>query len=113
MGAMAGTGQSAATAWSAQRRYDIAYSQCMYARGNVVPFNDELGIAKAFFEALGKVMSDPFKLAQVQIGLWQDYMALWQQSMLRMMGQEAKPVAEASRGEPSAVYVSVQIDPSA
>ncbi len=69
------------------------------ARGNLVPFNDELGIAKAFFEALGKVMSDPFKLAQVQIGLWQDYMALWQQSMLRMMGQEAKPVAEASRGD--------------
>lgn len=37
MGAMAGSGQSAAVAWSAQRRYDIAYSQCMYARGNVVP----------------------------------------------------------------------------
>jgi hypothetical protein len=37
MGAMAGTGQSAAAAWNAQRRYDIAYSQCMYARGNVVP----------------------------------------------------------------------------
>lgn len=37
MGAMAGTGQSAAVAWNAQRRYDIAYSQCMYARGNVVP----------------------------------------------------------------------------
>lgn len=37
MGAMTGSGQSAAVAWSAQRRYDIAYSQCMYARGNVVP----------------------------------------------------------------------------
>lgn len=37
MGAMAGTGSSAAVAWSEQRRYDIAYSQCMYARGNVVP----------------------------------------------------------------------------
>jgi len=37
MGAVAGTGQSAAAAWNAQRRYDIAYSQCMYARGNVVP----------------------------------------------------------------------------
>lgn len=37
MGAMAGTGQSAAVAWSEQRRYDVAYSQCMYARGNVVP----------------------------------------------------------------------------
>ena len=37
MGAMAGTGTSAATSWNSQRRYDIAYSQCMYARGNVVP----------------------------------------------------------------------------
>jgi hypothetical protein len=37
MGAMAGAGQSGAAAWSAQRRYDIAYSQCMYSRGNVVP----------------------------------------------------------------------------
>lgn len=37
MGAMAGSSHSAAVAWSEQRRYDIAYSQCMYARGNVVP----------------------------------------------------------------------------
>lgn len=40
-GTMAGAGygseQSAATAYSAQRRYDIAYQQCMYAKGNVIP----------------------------------------------------------------------------
>ena len=37
IGAVAGTGHSASVAWSEQRRYDMAYSQCMYARGNVVP----------------------------------------------------------------------------
>jgi len=27
----------AATAWTVQRAYDVAYQQCMYARGNVIP----------------------------------------------------------------------------
>lgn len=37
MGAATGTSQSSQTAWSAQRRYDIAYQQCMYSKGNMVP----------------------------------------------------------------------------
>jgi hypothetical protein len=37
VGATAGAGASAATASGAQRRYDIAYQQCMYSKGNVVP----------------------------------------------------------------------------
>lgn len=37
MGAAAGTEQSNATVWHAQRRYDIAYQQCMYSKGNLVP----------------------------------------------------------------------------
>jgi len=37
IGASAGTNQSAATAYDAQRRYDIAYQQCMYSKGNLVP----------------------------------------------------------------------------
>jgi uncharacterized protein YcfJ len=36
-GASFGSGQSTTSAWSAQRRYDIAYQQCMYAKGNVIP----------------------------------------------------------------------------
>jgi hypothetical protein len=36
-GAAVGADQSAYTAGSAQRRYDIAYQQCMYAKGNQVP----------------------------------------------------------------------------
>jgi hypothetical protein len=33
VGSMAGAGESA----NAQRRYDIAYEQCMYAKGNQIP----------------------------------------------------------------------------
>lgn len=36
-GAAVGADQSNHAAGSAQRRYDIAYSQCMYAKGNQVP----------------------------------------------------------------------------
>ncbi len=37
IGATAGANQSAVTAFDAQRRYDIAYLQCMYSKGNLVP----------------------------------------------------------------------------
>jgi polyhydroxyalkanoate synthase subunit PhaC len=69
------------------------------SNGAPLAFKDELGIARAFFDAMGKVMGDPFKLAQAQVGLWQDYAKLWQQSMLRMMGQAATPVAEPERDD--------------
>ena len=36
-GSSIGAGQASATAWTVQRSYDIAYQQCMYARGNVIP----------------------------------------------------------------------------
>jgi len=36
-GAAVGYDQGAAYGWGAQRRYDIAYQQCMYAKGNQIP----------------------------------------------------------------------------
>jgi len=36
-GSMVGAGESANASRDAQRRYDIAYEQCMYAKGNQVP----------------------------------------------------------------------------
>jgi len=36
-GSAVGSGQSAYASGDAQRRYDIAYMQCMYAKGNQVP----------------------------------------------------------------------------
>jgi hypothetical protein len=37
VGSAAGTNAANLSAWSLQRRYDIAYQQCMYAKGNQVP----------------------------------------------------------------------------
>jgi polyhydroxyalkanoate synthase len=56
-------------------------------------FGDELGIAQAFFEAWRKLLADPLKLADAQLRYWQDTSALWQRSLLKLMGQEAEPVA--------------------
>ena len=39
MGAMAGSGNAQNMAYSAQRRYDNAYLQCMYAKGEQVPMS--------------------------------------------------------------------------
>ncbi|HEY6822499.1 MAG TPA: hypothetical protein VI321_10815 [Burkholderiales bacterium] len=36
-GAIAGTGAGSTTAHTVQGRYDIAYQQCMYAKGNQIP----------------------------------------------------------------------------
>ena len=60
---------------------------------------DEMGIAKAFFDLNAKMLSDPFKLAEVQLNLWKDYMTLWQGSMLKLMGQSAAPAAVPDKGD--------------
>jgi outer membrane lipoprotein SlyB len=36
-GAMAGTGAADSSSYALQRRYDVAYTQCMYAKGHKVP----------------------------------------------------------------------------
>lgn len=67
--------------------------------GSPLPFKDELGIARAFFEAWSRMLADPLRLAEAQMKLWRDYMTLWQNSMLKLMGQEPKPVVELSTGD--------------
>lgn len=39
MGSIAGTGAAETSAYGVQRRYDYAYLQCMYAKGNRVPIS--------------------------------------------------------------------------
>ena len=36
-GAAVASGPASAASWGLQRRYDIAYEQCMYAKGNIIP----------------------------------------------------------------------------
>lgn len=37
VGSAAGSGENTRTGYSAQRRYDISYEQCMYSKGNLLP----------------------------------------------------------------------------
>ena len=56
---------------------------------------DPLNIGQAFLELTVKMMSDPARLMQAQMSLWEDYMNLWQTTARRMMGEEAPPVVTA------------------
>jgi polyhydroxyalkanoate synthase len=62
------------------------------------PF-DPMNIASAFYEMTTRMMTDPAKIMQAQMNLWQDYMRLWQSTTSRMLGSEAEPVAEPERGD--------------
>ena len=67
--------------------------------GGTPSFGDELGVAKAFYEMSGKLFADPAKFAEMQMKVWQDYMSLWQNSMLQFFGQYAQPVIEPAKGD--------------
>ena len=69
------------------------------SKGGAPAFGDELGIAKAFYEMTGKLFADPARFADMQMKLWQDYMSLWQNSMLQFFGQYAQPVIEPAKGD--------------
>jgi polyhydroxyalkanoate synthase len=60
---------------------------------------DELGVGKAFSDMAVKLMTDPLKLAQAGMRMWQDYFMLWQNTLKRSMGEESTPVAEASTSD--------------
>lgn len=43
LGTAVGSGTGSSAAWDAQRRYDHAYQQCMYAKGHQIPVTDAWG----------------------------------------------------------------------
>jgi polyhydroxyalkanoate synthase len=59
------------------------------------PTADPLNIASAFLEMTARMMANPQKLMAAQMGFWQDYLTLWQNTTRRIMGIEAAPVIEA------------------
>lgn len=63
------------------------------------PDLDPLNIGEAFLEMTRHMMSDPAKMMESGMTLWQGHMELWQSTALRMMGQEAKPVVAPVRGD--------------
>ena len=62
-------------------------------------FADELGLGKAFMELASNMLANPARLAESQMALWQQYMTLWQNSMLRAWGAPVAPVAEPHKSD--------------
>jgi polyhydroxyalkanoate synthase len=53
---------------------------------------DPFNIGNAFMEMTARLMANPARLMQAQIGFWQDYLTLWQNTARRMMGEPVAPV---------------------
>jgi polyhydroxyalkanoate synthase len=60
---------------------------------------DPLNIGGAFMEMTAKLMSDPAKMVEAHLNLWQDYMTLWQNTARRMMGEKPDPVVKPDGGD--------------
>ena len=56
---------------------------------------DPLNVGGAFLEMTTKLLSNPGQLVQAQLGLWRDYMTLWQNTTRRIMGIDSTPVIES------------------
>src|SRR5271166_1413852 len=56
---------------------------------------DPLNIASAFMEMTARLIANPARLVAAQLGFWQDYMTLWQNTARRIMGAETEPVIDA------------------
>ncbi len=63
------------------------------------PELDPLNIGSAFMEMTARLIANPAKLMQAQLGFWQDYMALWQSTARRMMGIDSSRVIDAAPGD--------------
>ncbi len=61
--------------------------------------SDEFGLTKAFFELAAKMLSNPYRLAETQMNLWWEYSALWQNSMLKLLGHSAGPIVEPAKSD--------------
>ena len=70
-----------------------------HAGGKGIAGTDEFGIARAFMDLAANMFTNPWKVAETQMRMFQDHMSLWQFSMLRMMGHDAKTVAEPAKGD--------------
>ena len=53
---------------------------------------DPLHIGNAFLDMTSRLMANPARLVQAQIGFWQDYLTLWQHTARRIMGEPAPDV---------------------
>ena len=60
---------------------------------------DPLNIGNAFMEMTTRLMTNPARLVQAQIGFWQDYLTLWSNTARRIMGEQVGSVIDEPKGD--------------
>jgi polyhydroxyalkanoate synthase len=63
------------------------------------PQADPLNIGGAFLEMTTRLMANPARLMQAQMGFWQDYLTLWSNTARRMMGEQVGHVIEEPKAD--------------
>ena len=61
--------------------------------------SDEFGIARAYMDLAAKMLANPVKLAETQMNLWREYMNLWQNSTLKMLGVATPDTVTPEKGD--------------
>ncbi len=79
----------------AQRSQRIV-QEWLRRQSETTPHPDPLNIGSAFLEMTARLIANPVRLMHAQLGFWQDYMTLWQNTTRRILGIESKPVIEPS-----------------
>ena len=64
-----------------------------------VPEPDPLNVAGTFLEMTARMMANPAHVIEANLGLWKDYLALWQHAASRMFGGDPEPVAQPEPGD--------------
>jgi poly[(R)-3-hydroxyalkanoate] polymerase subunit PhaC len=74
------------------------YLERMASGGNT-GMAENLRIGQAFLEAMTRLWTDPVKLVQAQMSLWQQYADLWQRTAERMTGGPSEPLVKHEPGD--------------
>ncbi len=69
------------------------------ASGEGIDMSEGAHISAAFMDLTQKMMEDPARFVEAQISLWNDYMNLWRNTTLRMLGEDTEPVIEPEAGD--------------
>ncbi len=67
----------------------------LHRQSRDAPELQPMNAAHAFMEMTAQLMRAPAEATRAQLGLWQDYMTLWQNTTRRMWGMKTGPVIEA------------------
>ncbi len=60
---------------------------------------DPMNIGEAFLALTQQMMTDPAKLVQAQVALWQDYMTLWQNTTRQFLGESVEPMVTPEKDD--------------